>query len=205
MECRFCDETELGFSWIADEPATRTSHALAFEDRFWLIDPVDWPQAIDRFRGLGEPAGVLQLLDRHNRDCALLARRLGVPHLVVPETVPHSPFHVVTLKRSRHWREVALWWPEPATLVVAEALGTNHFFTAGKHPLGVHLLLRLRPPRDALVGLAPEHLLVGHGEGLHGAGTTESLVEALERSRRDMPAALLRLPALALDAGRRRR
>ena len=29
---------------------------------------------------LGEIAGVLQLLDRHNRDCAPLAERFGVPH-----------------------------------------------------------------------------------------------------------------------------
>jgi hypothetical protein len=205
VEYRFCDETEFGFSWIVDEPATRTSHALAHEERFWLIDPVDWPEAIERSRGLGEPAGVLQLLDRHNRDCAVLARRLGVLHLVVPETIPHSPFQVVTLKLARHWREVALWWPERATLVVAEALGTNDFFTAGRHPVGVHLLLRLRPPRDALAGLTPEHLLVGHGEGLHGLGTTASLVGALERSRRDLPAAVLRLPGLAVDARRRRR
>ena len=63
---------------------TRTSHALATSEGVWLVDPVDWPEAIDRAASLGTPAGVIQLLDRHNRDGAAVAERLGVPHLVVP-------------------------------------------------------------------------------------------------------------------------
>ena len=35
-------------------------------------------------RSLGEPAAVLQLLDRHNRDCAAFAERLGVPLHLCP-------------------------------------------------------------------------------------------------------------------------
>ena len=48
----------------------RASHALATEGAVWVVDPVDWPEAIDRALTLGRPAAVLQLLDRHNRDCA---------------------------------------------------------------------------------------------------------------------------------------
>ena len=55
--------------------------------------------AIERALTLGEPAGVLQLLDRHNRDCAALAARLGVPHLVAPTSLPGSS--------SRSWRSSA--------------------------------------------------------------------------------------------------
>ena len=51
-------------------------------------------------------------------------------------------------------------------LLVAEALGTIPFFCAGEEPAGVHPLLRPWPPRS-LRGLAPDHLLVGHGEGIH--------------------------------------
>ena len=43
----------------------RTSHALVAGGRVWLTDPVDNPELEDRVRALGEPAGVLQLLDRH--------------------------------------------------------------------------------------------------------------------------------------------
>jgi len=191
---RFCDERgEHGFGWIVEEAATRTSHALAAHGRVWLVDAVDWPDAIERALTLGEPAGVLQLLDRHNRDCAAIADRLGIPHLVAPDEVPGSPFRCLPVLRRRWWAETALWWAEERTLVVAEALGTNRFFTAGKAPVGVHVLLRLTPPK-VLGQLGPAHLLVGHGEGLHGAGTADAIAGALAASRRGLPGLLVRLP-----------
>jgi hypothetical protein len=191
---RYCDDRgPRGVSWIVEEDATRTSHALAADGRLWLVDAVNWPEAIERACGLGEPAGVIQLLDRHNRDCAELARRLAVPHLVVPDELAASPFTPVPVKRSKRWRESALWWPAERTLVVAEALGTNRFFTGGQAPLGVHLLLRLDPPK-MLAGFEPEHLLVGHGEGVSGPGTKQAIDEALRTSRRGLPGVLARLP-----------
>jgi hypothetical protein len=179
----FCDDLGAdGFSWIVDEPMTRTSHALARDGKVWLVDPVDWPEAIDRARTLGEPAAVLQLLDRHNRDAAEIADRLAIPHLIVPTTVPGSPFEVVRLKGSRLWREVALWWPERRVLVIAEALGTNPFFPTGNDRIGVHPLLKPAPPRKLRV-YEPEHLLVSHGPGVHGPEAAIALRQALSRSR----------------------
>ena len=110
---------------------------------------------------------MVQLLDRHDRDCAALAARLGVPHVVVPDELPGSPFTFVPVMRRRRWRESGLWWPARRTLVLADALATNRFYTAGKAPIGVHLFLRLTPPR-ALTAYEPERILVGHGEGVHG-------------------------------------
>jgi hypothetical protein len=205
MDVRFCDDRgAAGYSWIVEEPATRTSHALSSAGRVWLVDPVDWPDAIARASEVGEPAGVLQLLDRHDRDCAAIAERLGVTHLVVPEDVPSSPFACIPLKRSKHWAETALWWPDARTLVVAEAIGTNRFFSGDGDPAGVHLLLRLTPPA-VLSGYEPMHLLVGHGEGIHGDEAADALHRAITRSRRGLPRALARVPALALDAWRRSR
>jgi hypothetical protein len=203
VRARFCDELPSGFSWLVDEPATRTSHALAADGRVWFVDPVDWAPALDRALALGTPAAVVQLLDRHTRDCAALAGRLNVLHLVVPDVLPGSPFECVPVVRTRGWRESALWWAETRTLVVAEAVGTNRFFRAGDERVGVHLLLRLTPPRG-LAGFEPEHLLVGHGEGVHGAEAAAALHEALAESRRRLPRLLLRAPAFALDAIRRR-
>jgi hypothetical protein len=200
LRARFCDDLgEHGFGWVVEEPLRRASHALAANGEVWLVDPVDWPEAIERARSLGEPAGVLQLLDRHNRDCAALAERLGVPRLVAPRAVPESPFECIPVVRRRVWRESALWWPAARTLAVADALGTTSFATGGKAPLGVHLLLRLTPPRQ-LGRYTPEHVLVGHGEGVHGAEAVDALGQALARSRRDLPRVLLRLP-LAGRAG----
>ena len=194
MRFRFCDDLGAnGFGWIVDEAMTRASHALAADGKVWLVDALDWPDAIERALALGEPAGVVQLLDRHDRDCAALASRLGVPHVVVPEELPASPFTCIRVMRRKRWRESALWWPDARTLATADALGTNGFYTGGKAPVGVHLFLRLTPPRT-LGSFEPEHLLVGHGEGVHGAQATEALREARRTSRRRLPGVLLRLP-----------
>ena len=194
MGGRFCDELgREGFGWIVDGSLTRSSHAIAANGSVWLVDPIDWPDAVDRALALGKPAGVIQLLDRHDRDCTALAERLNVTHVVAPDALPGSPFTFVPVMRWRRWRESALWWPDAKTLVTADALGTNRFYTAGKAPVAVHLLLRLRPPR-ALGEFEPEHLLVGHGEGVHGPGTTPAIREALRTSRRGLPGALMRLP-----------
>lgn len=194
MTFRYCDDLgSHGFGWIVEEAVTRTSHVLAANGTFWLVDPVDWPEAIDRALGLGEPAGVIQLLDRHNRDCAALAERLGVPHVVVPDELPGTPFAFVPVLRRKRWRESALWWPETRTLVLADALGTNRFYTGGKAPIGVHVLLGLTPP-NALLELEPDHVLVGHGEGLSSAEATTALHEAVRASRRRLPGVLVRLP-----------
>ena len=109
------------------------------------------------------------------------------------------------MRESPRWRERALWWDEQRTLVVAEAVGANRFFRSGDERVGVHLLVRLTPPRDVLSRFEPEHLLLGHGEGLHGPDAATGLREALAHSRTGLPRLALRLPALALDARRRRR
>ena len=184
----------------------RASHALEVGGRVWLFDVLDWPGLDDRIRLLGEPTGVVQLLDRHNRDCAAVAKRLGVPHHVVPRELPGTPFEVRPVVRSRWWREAAVWWPERRLLLVADALGTTPFFCAGGEQAGVHPLLRLRPPRS-LRGLAPAHLLVGHGEGVHGR--TAVLETSLQTARRRLPRLLLGLPRAVRrdtrDPGRRLR
>ena len=193
MDARFCDDLGAdGFGWVVQDAGTRASHALAADGMVWLVDALDWPEAIERALALGEPAGVVQLLDRHNRDCATLAARLGVPHVVVPRSVPGSPFTFVDVLNRRYWRESALWWPETRTLVVAEALGTNRFYTGGTAALGVHVLLRLTPPK-ALGSFEPERVLVGHGEGV-GQDAARVLHEALRSSRRGLPGVVARLP-----------
>lgn len=194
MRLRDIDTFAFGFSWTVDEPMRRTSHALAHDGRVWLVDPLDEPDAIERAQGLGRVAAVVQLLDRHNRDCAAIARRLEVPHVRVPGVLPDSPFDVLPTVRVPRWRESALWWPDRGVLVVPEAVGTAPIYTAGLAPAGIHLLLRLRPP-GRLREMQPEHLLVGHGEGVHGTGAAPALEQAYARSRRDLPRVLLGLPS----------
>ena len=164
MTFRFCDESADGFGWITDERVARTSHALVVNGRVWLVDALRWPDALERARTLGEPAGVIQLLDRHNRDCAALASELGVPPFRVPESID-APFEIAPVVDLPFWRERALWWPERRVLVVAEVMGTLGFFTFGRSTLGLHPLFRFRSPR-LVERFDPDVVLVGHGEGV---------------------------------------
>lgn len=194
---RVVDEIANATGWIEEQPSARTSHALEVEGRVWLFDVVDWPDLDARVRELGEPAGVVQLLDRHRRDCAAVAQRLGVPHLVVPRQLPGTPFELRPVVRFRWWREVALWWEERRLLLVADAIGTIPFFCAGEEPAGVHPFLRLWPP-SSLRGLEPDHLLVGHGEGIHQQPA--ALESALRTARRQIPRWLVGLPRSVREA-----
>lgn len=179
---------ELFDEWSDDGRIVRTSHALVAGGRVWVIDPVDVPGLDERVRALGEPAAVLQLLDRHNRDCARVAARLGVEHRLGWE-LDDVPFTVVPVRRSRFWREVALWEPETRTLVSPEMLGTVPQFRAPGERIGWHPLARPFPPRDAFEGLDPERILVGHGLALVD-DAAEALRDLLAHGRRRLVGAL---------------
>ena len=128
----------------------RTSHALPVDGRVWLVDPVDAPELEERVRALGEPAGVLQLLDRHERGCAAWARRLGVPHLRAWESVGVAVRGAADSRPALVARGCAVG-AGGATLVCADALGTVPFFRAPGERIGLHPLIRPFPPR-ALAG-----------------------------------------------------
>jgi hypothetical protein len=160
--------------WVEDEFLERASHALTTESGTWLIDPVDNPR-VDELENV---SGVIQLLDRHNRDCAAIASRLGVQHRVLPrESI--RPFVSIPLRRN----EVALWWPERAALVCADALGTARYYRAGDERLAVHPLMRFRPPR---FDVRPQVILCGHGAGVF-EDADAALREALSTSRARIP------------------
>ena len=94
-ETRYVDEEPWGFGWwVAGDALVRTSHAIRAGDGVWLVDPIEATASNERVRALGEPRGVIQLLDRHTRDGAAWAERLGVPLHVVPFE-PVGPFELV--------------------------------------------------------------------------------------------------------------
>jgi hypothetical protein len=184
---RLIDEWDGGFGWAREERLQRTSHALLVGGGVWLVDPVDAPELEDRVRSLGEPAGVLQLLDRHERGAAAWANRLGVVHHRAFDSVD-IPFEVLPVRDWRWWREVALWEPLGRALVCADALGTVPFFRAPGERIGLHPLIRPFPPH-ALRGLEPARILVGHGEAVtdDAAG---ALRDTLAHARRRLPGAV---------------
>lgn len=184
----------LGLTWVETTGMRRAAHALRADGRVWLIDPFEDEVAMSAASELGTPAAVIQLLDRHNRDCGPIAQRLEVPLLKVPEAVSDSPFTVIPVISRPWWREVALWWEAERALIVAEALGTAPAFTLGRR-VGLHPMLRLRPPRGPLSARSPERLLVGHGTALE-SGATEAIRDALSGAVADIPQLVLKLPSL---------
>lgn len=191
------EEHELGISWRPDpgEVMQRACHAVRLGDagRVWIIDPVDVDGLDERVESLAAGttiAGVLQLLDRHQRDCARLAERYGVAlHRLPFAAIAGSGLESVRLLDTPIWREVAIFSPADRALIVPEAVGTAPYFRAGAEPIGIHPMLRLTPP-GRLAAYEPEHLLTGHGTGMHGPGTAAALADALAASRRRIPAAL---------------
>ena len=183
----------LGITWHESGAMARAAHAVREDEHVWLIDPFDDPDALSAVAELGEPSAVVQLLDRHNRDCAPIAQRLGVPHLRLPATVAGSPFEVVKVISQRWWSELALWWPAERALIVAEAVGTGPAFRLGRE-LGVHPMLRITPP-GALQAFSPDMILVGHGPAIESGGAP-ALSDALANARLDTPKLLLALPGL---------
>ena len=184
----------LGLTWLETSGMRRAAHALRAGGRVWLVDPFDDDTALSAVTELGTPAAVIQLLDRHNRDCGPIAQRLEIPLLRLPGSVSDSPFTVVPVMSRPWWREVALWWEAERALVVAEAVGTAPAFTLGRR-VGIHPLLRLRPPKGALTAHSPERLLVGHGAAIE-SGAAAAIDEALSGSLSDIPQLVLRLPRL---------
>ena len=197
------DEHPFGITWQIDESAARTSHALKVDGRVWIVDPVEHPAALERIEALGPVAGVLQLIDRHNRDCAAIAGRLGVPHLRVPGEVPGTPFEVVRVVDNRRWREVALWWPEPRSSSSPRRSGRSTRSPPATARSGcTRSSGRCRRRRCA--AMRPEHLLVGHGPPVSGADARDGVDWAYAHSRRDIPRLFATLGRMAVEQVRKR-
>lgn len=188
---RFAAPSDVTRSWTHPSPPwmERAGHAVRVGDGVWLIDPPDGDGLEAGIAELGgEVRGVLQLLDRHPRDCRALAERLGVPLHVVPLDGAALPFEVIPLWHLPVWKEDAIWLPQSRTLAVPEALVGAPDFAAPGERVGVHPARRLLPPsalrrfeRDV------EHLLLGHGDALHGADARAAMRDAFDGSRRRLP------------------
>jgi len=202
---REIDQYEGGVGWIAypEEAMQRASHAFAADGDVWLVDPVDAEGIDDRLAALGEVAGIVVLLDRHERDSAAIAARHGVS-VWVPEFMDGVAGDLdAPVERFRHdladtgfaahevvdnhlWQEALLYDADGGTLIVPEAVGTTEYFRTGNRRLGVHPALRLKPP-SKLTRLSPERLLVGHGAGIH-EDAAGALAEAVNGARGRAPA-----------------
>ena len=202
---REVDRFEHGVGWLAypDEEMQRASHALVADGDVWVVDPVDVPGLDELLAEFGEVSGVVVLLDRHRRDSAEIANRHDVA-VWVPEfmdgvaedieapierfshELADSGFAVHKVVNNAFWQEALLFDSDRGILVVPESLGTTDYFRAGSERLGVHPMLRLTPP-TRLKRFDPEHILVGHGAGIHEDATI-ALQEAIDGARSRAPA-----------------
>lgn len=204
------DRWESGIGWLAhpNESGVRTSHAVVGDaGGVWILDPLDAPGIDDALSTLGAVRGVVVCSNYHVRDADTVATRHDVPVYCPPwlsraaeridaPTEPvtgpigTSGFEVRRCAPLPGWTEAIAYRPSDDALYVPDVLGTSPLFTAGEERLGVYLLCRLSPPREAFEGLSPERILVGHGPGIFDDAST-ALTKALEGARRRFPAALL--------------
>ena len=208
-EFREIDRRDNGVGWIAypDETMQRASHAFAVDGEVWVCDPVDVEGLDDLLAEFGEVTGVVILLDRHKRDAATIATRHGVAvHVpdwmdgVVEEIdAPTERIHlelgdtgvgVHKLVDNRFWQEAALYIEDRDELIVPESVGTADYFRAGSERLGVHPMLRLKPPKK-LRRFSPERVLVGHGAGVD-EGASQALSNAVSGARARTPGLYLK-------------
>ena len=125
----------------------------------------------------------VQLLDRHNRDCRSVAERLGgcaprrpaAAARVAVRPPPRRPLPLVA--------EVALWWPERRLLSSRTRSARFRVLPRGRRAAWACIRSYGRP--RSLRGLVPDHLLVGHGEGIHHHPA--ALEDALRTARRRIP------------------
>ena len=205
---RVVDRFDGGLGWLAhpDERLQRASHALAVDGDVWVVDPVDAAGLDDLLAGLGTVAGVVVCSAWHARDAGAVARRHGVPVSVpawvnriarrvdapvrrVAGELADTGYRALRIAPHPLWREAALYRAADGTLVVPDSVGTAPYFRAPGERVGVSPYQRAWPPRRALGGLAPERLLVGHGEGVFD-DAAGALADALAGARRRAPAAI---------------
>lgn len=201
---RFLPGAPEGFGWIAhpEESGQRTSHAIRTPDGVWLIDPLDAIGVEDRIAEVGEVAGVVVTSNYHARDADGFARRHGVTVTLPPwldraagridarvrrdDRLGESGFRFRRVAPVPGWVEAALVGTK--TLYVSEQLARRT--AVGPETVGLVPPFRLRPPRVALLDTNPDHLLTGHGPGVH-ENATAALRTALDRPWRRLPRALI--------------
>ena len=202
------DDFEFGFSWLPDEALNRTSHALDTGDGVWLIDPVDVPEAIDRAAALGRPPACCSCSTATSAT-APRSRAARRPPPAPARRGSGQPVHGRV--RGRHpalARDRALVARAPGAR--RRGADRQQQVPRARRRVRRHApVLRLAAP-GALRGYEPEHLLVGHGRGVHGPAAAAALADAYARARKDLPRLALRLPAdgeggAGRRAGRRRR
>ncbi|RKD89210.1 hypothetical protein [Halopiger aswanensis] len=201
------DSWDSGFGWFAhpDESAMRASHAFAFDNGVWIVDPLDSPGIHDRIAELGEVVGVAICSSWHTRDANHFAERYDVP-IYIPAGMPNVGAQVTgTVERYADdlpdadvrifhrqlvpgFGEAILYHDSGRTLYIPDTLGTAPYYLVGEERLGAPLLARLNPPRS-LLSLNPARICVGHGRGIF-EDPTPALQDAIVNGRRRMPRAL---------------
>ena len=113
-----------------------------------------------------------------------------MPFHKLPDVLPDTPFSVLNARPAGSGRSARCGgrsragWSSPESIGTAPALRAS----ATARPACTRA-----PPAaaDPLKPFLPEHLLVGHGPPIHGGDAAAALLDALNRSRRDIPTFVL--------------
>ena len=183
ISIRFCDDRSTsGFSVDRRQPATRTSPRAFGRRSVWLVDPAPAARARPRPRSRRGRAPFFSCSTGTTATAPRVAGELEHPRLVVPDAVRDSP------SRSSPWSARALArdgaWSAGRSRRAdhRRAIGANQY--SRRRRIGPAFTCcsgsRRRATRSA--GSSPEHLLVGHGEGVPRADATTALDQALDHA-----------------------
>lgn len=210
--CRAIDRWTDGVGWLAHpaEGGRRASHAIRdASGDVWLFDPLDAPGVEDLVAELAAPvgavAGVVVLSDYHARDAAVFARRYDVSvHL--PRFVDRAAdridapierfedgvagFEVTRLRPLYAYDEAIAYRERDRTLYVPDFLSSLPAVTVGRERVGLPTTSRLFPPRKRFRGIAPDRILLGHGEGIFEDADV-ALRDTLANARVRLPRAVV--------------
>ena len=170
-----------------------TSTCVESRGEVALLDPLAPPDdAVELWERLDArpPTLVVVLKPDHVRDVDVFVRRYGArafgPRLFWPGDVPETklvgidpgdelPGGLLALYDGRGRNETPLWLPEQRALVFADALtapdGELRVWTTPWHEQ------RALPALRALLELPFEHVIVSHGEPVHGRAAYERALE----------------------------
>jgi len=171
VDYRVVDRWHRGVGWRAypEEDGLRTSQAVQTADAAVFAERHGVPVTV--------PAG----LDR-------AAERVDAPVRRVTDSL--AGFELRPLEPLGAWTETVAYRESDRTLYVPDVLSSGAAVTVGDERLGLNVLARLRPPRETFADMAPDRVLLGHGEGVFD-DAAGALDESLAKARRRLPRALV--------------
>ena len=172
------DEIADGFGWIGEERAAPHVACARGRRTRLAVRPSRATGVDERVRALGEPAGSSSCSTATAATAPRWPQRLGVPHHVVPGELPGTPFGSGPCCGSAGGGR----WRSGGRNAASSSSRTRSARSRSSAPAPSRRACTRSSGcgrRARCAASAPDHLLVGHGEGIHGHAAGRAVDAAL--------------------------